>query len=51
MNENVNTLTLGGVGYPSILADIPNPPANLYWSGLKPSEWLDKPNTAIVGSR
>jgi DNA processing protein len=51
MNDNVNTLKLGAAGYPTALTQIPQPPARLFWTGVPPSEWLDKPKVAIVGSR
>lgn len=47
----VNTLKLRGSGYPSILKDIPTPPATIYWAGAPPEEILARPRVAIVGSR
>lgn len=51
MYNNVNTLTLGEPDYPSVLANIPSPPAKLYLSGQAVCQWIDKPKVAIVGSR
>jgi DNA processing protein len=47
----VNTLTLSSTSYPEILKNIPQPPAQLFWLGAAPDEWLSKPRVAIVGSR
>jgi DNA processing protein len=33
------------------LRDIPGTPKQLFWLGSNPSEWLDKPKVAVVGSR
>jgi DNA processing protein len=51
MNHIVNKLTLGESGYPSALAQIPKAPKQIFWTGAMPSEWLDMPKVAIVGSR
>ena len=48
---DVNTLTLNSSGYPQNLADIHSPPKQIYWSGVAPSDWIDRPKVAIVGSR
>jgi len=48
---DVNTLALNQPGYPPILTNIYSPPKQLYWAGIDPASWLDKPKVAIVGSR
>lgn len=47
----VNTLTLNDSGYPEILREIHSPPNPLFYRGEKPSNWLNKPKVAVVGSR
>jgi DNA processing protein len=47
----VNSLKLNDGGYPPPLTVIPAAPKVLFWIGADPSEWLDKPKVAIVGSR
>lgn len=47
----VNTLKARAGDFPKVLRQIPLPPAQIYWSGCHPDEWLDKPKVAIVGSR
>jgi len=47
----VNTLTLNNLGYPTCLKHITGPPKQLFWIGMEPRSWLDKPKVAIVGSR
>src|SRR5947209_3604972 len=49
--HKVNTLKLRHPGYPPILSQIPAPPPQIYFRGADPSNWLDKPRVAIVGSR
>jgi DNA processing protein len=49
--NSVNMLTLGAAGYPSGLENISSPPRHLYWRGVDPKEWLNRPKVAIVGSR
>jgi len=51
MSDIVNMLTLGQTGYPPVLADISHAPRHLYYLGRPPSEWIDRPRVAIVGSR
>ncbi len=48
---NVNTLKLSSPGFPQILANIPSPPLEIYWTGQPIEAWLQKPRVAIVGSR
>lgn len=48
---SVNMLTLSDRQYPPQLRQIASPPANLYWSGLDPAGWLNRPKVSIVGSR
>jgi DNA processing protein len=48
---DVNILKLNGLDFPDCLAVISSPPAQIYWSGADPKQWLDKPKVAIVGSR
>ncbi|HCM51779.1 TPA: DNA-protecting protein DprA [Candidatus Saccharibacteria bacterium] len=38
-------------GYPAVLANIYDPPGQLYWTGAEPASWLDLPRVGIVGSR
>ncbi|MDB5161120.1 MAG: hypothetical protein JWO96_500 [Candidatus Saccharibacteria bacterium] len=47
----VSSLKHGGSGFPQSLIDIPSAPKELFWLGSPPSQWLDKPRVAIVGSR
>lgn len=48
---NVNILKLTGPAFPQILAQIPSPPKQIYWAGQPPTQWLDRPRVAVVGSR
>lgn len=47
----VNTLKLGSPVYPLVFKNMSMPPNEIYWQGVEPSKWLDKPKVAIVGSR
>jgi len=47
----VKKLTLQHNAYPSGLRNIASPPKELYYIGADPSEWLNRPRVAIVGSR
>lgn len=47
----VNNLKHDDLDFPAILRQIPSPPKELFWMGEHPSEFLDKPRVAIVGSR
>lgn len=47
----VNTLKLNDPSYPESLRHINKPPNTLYFIGRPPTDWLDKPKVAIVGSR
>jgi len=47
----VKKLTLQDNAYPSPLRTIPAPPQELFYLGADPSEWLDRPRVAVVGSR
>ncbi len=47
----VNNLKLNDPDFPDTLRRIPSPPKELFWIGTHPSEFLDKPRVAIVGSR
>jgi DNA processing protein len=47
----VKNLTIKHDAYPSKLRDIPSPPQELFYLGAEPSEWLERPKVAIVGSR
>lgn len=49
--NTVNNCKRNDPSYPGVLADIPGPPKQLFWTGEEPSEWLDNPRVAIVGSR
>lgn len=51
MHDYVNTLTLSDNEYPPSLRNISSPPRQLYWQGLPPKEWLNRPKIGIVGSR
>ena len=51
MLDYVNMLMFGDRGYPEILRDITSPPRQLYWTGIEPKEWIDRPKVGIVGSR
>ncbi len=48
---NVKKLTIQDNAYPSPLRDIAGPPKELFYIGADPSEWLERPRVAIVGSR
>jgi DNA processing protein len=48
---DVNILKLTDPGFPEGLSVINSPPAQIYWAGADPKEWLSKPKVAIVGSR
>jgi DNA processing protein len=47
----VNILKQNDPCYPQVLKDISGPPKQLFWTGSNPSEWLDRPRVAVVGSR
>lgn len=47
----VKNLSINDSAYPSGLRNIPSPPKELFYLGADPSEWLDRPRVAIVGSR
>jgi len=47
----VKKLTLHDNAYPLDLANIAKPPEVLYYEGADPSEWLNRPRVAVVGSR
>lgn len=47
----VNILKLSDAFYPQPLKHIDQPPIQLYYAGATPSDWLDRPKVAIVGSR
>lgn len=47
----VKKLTLQDNAYPSPLLTIAAPPKELYYIGADPTEWLNRPRVAIVGSR
>jgi predicted Rossmann fold nucleotide-binding protein DprA/Smf involved in DNA uptake len=47
----VKKLTPHNTAYPLPLANIADPPKELYYLGADPSAWLDKPRVAVVGSR
>lgn len=47
----VNRLTLNDPGYPAVLANIPDAPKELFYTGAEPAAWLGKPRLAVVGSR
>jgi DNA processing protein len=49
--SKVKTLKLNDPYYPEILKHIPDPPKQLFIAGQEPSNWLNKPRVAIVGSR
>jgi DNA processing protein len=48
---NVNILKRNQPGYPEILNNITSPPQLLYYAGISPQSWINKPKVAIVGSR
>jgi DNA processing protein len=48
---NVKKLTIQDNAYPNLLRDIAGPPQELFYLGADPSEWIDRPRVAIVGSR
>ncbi|HSX05472.1 MAG TPA: DNA-processing protein DprA [Candidatus Saccharimonadales bacterium] len=48
---NVKKLTQQDNAYPLPLTAIPDPPQELFYLGVDPSEWLHRPRVAIVGSR
>lgn len=47
----VNKLKLDSPDFPAPLTTISSPPAQLYYSGVHPNQWLQSPKVAIVGSR
>ena len=47
----VKNLSIHNNAYPSKLRNIPAPPKELFYLGAEPSEWLNRPKVAIVGSR
>lgn len=50
MNK-VNNLKLDDVDYPEVLRHIYLPPQQLFYEGIAPKDFIDKPKVAIVGSR
>ena len=48
---NVNKLTLKDPHFPEVLKVTKPPIKQLFWTGASPTEWLNKPKVAIVGSR
>lgn len=50
MNK-VNNLKLDDPNYPDVLRHIYSPPEQLFYLGIGPKDFLDKPRVAIVGSR
>lgn len=49
--KNVKALKLKEAGFPDQLRHIDTPPAQIYFLGVEPAAWLDRPKVAIVGSR
>lgn len=47
----VNMLTLSDRDYPLHLRQVTPIPNTIYWSGLEPALWLNRPKVSIVGSR
>ena len=47
----IRRLRRGGIPYPSLLREIPDPPAVLWLRGEAPPELLERPSVAIVGAR
>lgn len=47
----VKNLTIHDDAYPYSLRDIAQPPAELFFLGVEPASWMEKPRVAIVGSR
>ena len=47
----IRSIRSGAVGYPSLLAQIPDPPTRLWLRGEAGLEVLDRPAVAIVGAR
>jgi len=47
----VNRLNRNSAGFPDSLKVIDRPPKQIYFSGLDPQDWLNKPRLAVVGSR
>jgi DNA processing protein len=48
---NVNILKLNQPGYPEVLSQMSSPPKELYWTGVDPSKWLNRPKVTVAGSR
>lgn len=48
---DVNILKRNDADFPEAIAQIPQPPKQLFWTGSHPQTWLDLPKVAIVGSR
>src|SRR3989344_7666100 len=49
--KNVNTLELNDPYFPEVLKITKPSVKRLFWTGASPTEWLNKPKAAIVGSR
>lgn len=49
--RKVNNLKLDDSDYPDVLRHIYSPPKQLFYSGIAPKDFIDKPRVAIVGSR
>ncbi|MBA3757642.1 DNA-protecting protein DprA [Candidatus Saccharibacteria bacterium] len=47
----VNALTVKDPGYPPGLINLHKPPNPLFYIGKAPSEWMNSPKVAVVGSR
>jgi DNA processing protein len=47
----VNILKLNQPEYPAQLRELSVPPAQIYWRGAPPQDWLNRPKITIVGSR
>ncbi len=48
---DVNILKRNSRDFPEVIRQIASPPQKLFWRGVSPQEWLDKPKVAVVGSR
>jgi len=47
----VKKLTIQDNAYPNLLRDIAGPPEVLHYIGADPTEWIERPRVAVVGSR
>ena len=47
----VKKVSIHNEAYPAPLRDIASPPKQLYYLGVEPETWLERPRIAIVGSR